>query len=56
MAEETTSNSLDTSGITITKRFGDSMRIKKSMRSRINKRRVHVSIYEQINKIIKRGV
>ena len=55
MAEETTGTSIDPSGVTITKRFADSMRIKKGMRARINRRRVHVSFHDQIKQIIKRG-
>ena len=56
MVREMTGQSLDPSGVTITKKFGDSMKIKKSMRSRINRRRVHPSVHEQIKKIINRGV
>jgi len=56
MSEETTGTSLDSSGVTVTKRFADLIGIKKSMRNRINRKKVHVSVYEQINKIIKRGV
>ena len=56
MTEETTGTSIDPSGVTITKRFANSMRMKKSMRARINRKRVHVSVYDQIKKIINRGV
>ena len=50
MAGEITGQSLDQPAVTINKVYGVGMGLKKGMRARINKRRVHPSYLKKLNK------